>query len=98
MSNFRPISLSSAHAKLLELFLIPEDKAADVQFGFRKGGGTAMGCALLHDAASYFISANSPLYISSLDAEKCFDSLLHDGLFYKLYSVLPIFHWMLLVT
>ena len=57
-----------------------------------------MGCALLHDIVSYFILANSPLYISSLDAEKCFDSIWHDGLFYKLYSVLPISHWMLLVT
>ena len=34
--------------------------------------------------------------ICSLDAEKCFDSMWHDGLFDKLYNVLPDVHWRLL--
>jgi len=33
------------------------------------------------------------MFIWSLDGEKCFDSIWHDGLFYKLYNVLPDVHW-----
>ena len=33
------------------------------------------------------------MFICSLDAEKCFDSIRHDGLFDKLYNVLPDVHW-----
>ena len=41
---------------------------------------------------------SSPVYIcrSTLDAEKCFDSVLNDGLLYKLQCVLPLNHWLLI--
>ena len=29
---------------------------------------------------------NSNMFIASMDAEKCFDSIWHDGMFYKLYG------------
>ena len=35
----------------------------------------------------------SPMYICSLDAEKCFDSLWHDSLFYKLQAYSPDVLW-----
>jgi len=33
------------------------------------------------------------MFIRSLDADKYFDSIWHDGLFYKLYNILPDVHW-----
>ena len=36
------------------------------------------------------------MFICSLDAEKCFDSIWHDGLFYKLIEILPLSHWLFL--
>ena len=34
------------------------------------------------------------MYIYSLDADKYFDKIWHNGLFYKLYIVLPIVQWL----
>ena len=50
------------------------------QFGFRKGRRTAMACNYLNDLSLYCKSKGSPLYICSLDAEKCFDTIWHEGL------------------
>ena len=33
------------------------------------------------------------MFICSLDADKRFDSISHEGLFYKLYNVVPDVHW-----
>ena len=52
-------------------------------------------CALLNDVIAYFQEPGSPVYICTLDAEKCFDSVWHDGLLYKLQSVLPVNHCLL---
>ena len=46
-NNYRPITLSSVHSKIVELSLIPQDTAADTQFGFRKGQVQPQQC-LLH--------------------------------------------------
>ena len=45
-----------------------------------------------------YISAHgkSPLYTGSLDAEKCFESMWHKALFYKLHGKIPSEHWILL--
>ena len=94
--NYRPIMLSSVHAKLIELFMIPEENISDAQFGFRKGRSASFGCAFLHDVISYHNSRYSPVYLCALDAQKCFDSIWHDGLLYKLMNVLPKVHWLLL--
>ena len=39
---------------------------------------------------------NSALYVCSLDAEKCFDSIWHCGLFYKLMHIIPDTQWLFL--
>ena len=94
--NYRPIMLSSVLAKMAELFMIPDDNASDVQLGFRKKRSSSFGCAFLHDIASYCSSKHSPVYICALDAQKCFDSVWHDGLLYKLIDILPNSHWLIL--
>ena len=75
---------------------MPADMAHPNQFGFRKGRGTAMACNYLNDLSIYCKSKGSPLYICSLDAEKCFDIIWHGGLFYNLLDILPRSYWLFL--
>lgn len=46
--------------------------------------GTDLACSFLSDVMYYTNEGNSPLYVCSLDAKKCFDRIWHVGLFYKL--------------
>ena len=52
-SNYRPITISSVHSKIVEMTLIPDDTADETQFGFRKGRGTTMAVSLAHDMVKY---------------------------------------------
>ena len=38
-------------------------------------------CVLINDIESYFNDRGSTVYICSVDAEKCFDSVLYDAPF-----------------
>ena len=78
------------------MLILPKDELNDTQFGFRESRGTAMPCVLLNDIAAYFNESGSPLYVCSLDAEKCFDSIWHDALLFKLWGKLPLQHWLLI--
>ena len=97
-NNYRPITLGSIHCKLLEFLLMPDDSAHINQFGFRKGRGTSMACALLNDIIAESKHSSAPLSICSLDAEKCFDSLWHYGLFFKLIPKMSHSHWQFLYS
>jgi hypothetical protein len=92
--NYRPITLSSAHSKLMELIIMPNTNICDSQFGFRERRGTTFATSVIHDCAAYFQEKGSPMYLCSLDAEKCFDSIWHDALLYKLYPVLEPCKWL----
>lgn len=96
VANYRPVTLSTTISKLLERLMVPEDDVTDTQFGFRKGMGTAFACTLLNDVMQYFKMKKSPLYTCSLDAEKCFDSICHNALFFKLHDKIPAAHWLTL--
>ena len=96
VKNYRPITISSVHTKAIESFIIPSAEISDNQFGFRENRGTAFACNLLNDLTSYCKSRNSPLFLATLDAEKCFDSICHVSLFLKLIDVLPTYQWLLL--
>ncbi len=94
--NYRPITLSSTHAKLVELLIMPDDLAHKNQFGFRKSRGTSIACSLINDTIKCLNGQNSPAYVCALDAQKCFDRIWHHGLFFKLMTVLDISTWLFL--
>jgi hypothetical protein len=94
VQNYRPITLSSTLSKLVELLLMPNFTPSDCQFGFRESRSTNHAVSLINDTIAYFNSRGSPVYICSLDAEKCFDSIWHDGLLFKLYDKVPFAHWL----
>ena len=75
-----------------------DDSLSGSQFGFRPGRDTLSPCSLLNDVMHFSKEQNSPLYICSLDAEKCFDKIWHNGLFYKLWDVLPVNTWVYLLA
>ena len=91
--NYRPITVSSMHSKLIELSIIPVQEISDTQFGYRPGRGANFAVTLVHDISQIFVQNGSPVYIATLDAEKCFDSVWHKGIFYKLKDALPLSQW-----
>ena len=96
--HYRPITVSSIYSKLVEAIIIPDISVElnDYQFGFRTGRSTSYACNIINDTVHYFKSQHSPLYMCALDAEKCFDSINHMCLLYKLIDVLDGNHWLLL--
>jgi hypothetical protein len=94
--NFRPLTLGTTYSKLLEKLIMSElnIEINKSQFGFRKNRGCDQASALLNDTISYCLHNNSSVFLCSLDAQKCFDKIWHDGLFYKLIDVLPVHIWM----
>lgn len=96
VESYRPITLSTTYSKLMELFLLPSDNTVNTQFGFKEKRGADFACGLLSDIICYAKGKGSPIYTCSLDAEKCFDRIWHDGLFYKLLDILPKSHWVFL--
>jgi hypothetical protein len=95
--SYRPITLSSLHCKITELLISPSEvDISSLQFGFRSGRGTTMVTSLINDLASYFMHQGSPLYVSSMDAEKCFDNIWHDGLMFKLQDIFVPNYWLFL--
>ena len=97
-NNFRPITLSTVHAKLVELIILPMVNL-DIggnQYGYQTGKGTEFCCALLNDSVTYFNEGGSAVYMCTLDAVKCFDNIWHEGLFYKLMSRMCPIYWRLL--
>ena len=95
-SNYRPITLSSIHSKMIELVIMPNHDINDAQFGFREGRGTTFVTSLINDCAAYYKNGKSAMFLCSLDAEKCFDSIWHHGLMFKLWPILPLHHWLFL--
>ena len=77
--------------------MLPEATRCNTQFGFQKRKGTVMACSFLNDIITFSRSKNTTLFLCSLDAEKCFDRIWVDGLFYKLHQQIPLNHWLFLL-
>ena len=57
-----------------------------------------MACSLINDLMLNCTARGSPMFICSLDAEKCFDLIWYDGLFYKFIEILPLSHWLFFLS
>ena len=66
------------------------------QFVYREGRGISMACTFINDLLQYCSVKGSNVFICSLDAEKCFYLIWHEGLFYKLLDILPKSRWLFL--
>ena len=86
----------SVHTKLIEMVIMPNPEISKNQLGFRPDRGASFGIPFLHDIVEILKQDNSPVFVCSLDAQKCFDTIWHDGLFYKLKDVLPHGYWLFL--
>ena len=58
--NYRTITLSSIHTKMVEALILPDTDLFDTQFGFRENRGAAFACNLLNNITYYFKSRKQP--------------------------------------
>lgn len=93
-NNYRAITLSSVLLKLYErilLFRIESNSYYSVnidslQGGFQKQVGCIMTAFSLKEAIYFSKENKSKLYVCFLDVRKAFDTVWHEGLFYKMYQ------------
>lgn len=88
MNNYRPISLATILAKvldgLLNNILNKHIKLHEAQFGFRNGLSTESAILCLKQAVQYYTDRKTPVYACFLDLSKAFDTVLYDKLWDKL--------------
>lgn len=88
MGNYRPISLATVLAKVLDSLLNAQlgkhIKLHDAQFGFRPGLSTESAILCLKQAVRYYRDRDTPVYACFLDLSKAFDLVVYDMLWDKL--------------
>lgn len=87
-ANYRPISLATVIAKVLDGLLDKElDKwitVHDAQFGFRPGLSTESAILCLKQTVQYYKDRSTPVYACFLDLSRAFDLVSYDVLWDKL--------------
>lgn len=90
VNNYRPISLATTVAKVLDSVLDKQlDKHIslhDAQFGFRSGHSTETAVLCLKHTVRYYTDRETPVYACFLDLSKAFDTVSYDKLWQKLYE------------
>ena len=89
-SNYRPIAITTAASKLLELIIQYRIsgymQTSCSQFGFKSEHGCDMAIFSFKQCVNYYVNAGSPIFSCFLDASKAFDRVNHRKLFEKLRS------------
>jgi exonuclease III len=87
-NNYRPISLATTTAKILDSMLnsLLEKhlKLQDAQFGFRAGLSTESAILSLKHTVGYYTARKTPIYACFLDLSKAFDRVNYNILWRKL--------------
>ena len=100
MNNIRPISISNCLAQIFEKLILinsPElNKMHNNQFGFKQKTSCNHAIFTMKETVLNYTENKSGVKIASLDAEKAFDKVWRDGLFFKLSSKMHITLWVLL--
>ena len=91
--SYRPITVSSSYAKMLELLIGFNDEVDNTHFGFRNGLSSLVAYIVWNDICCVYKDQKSPISISTLDAVRYIDKLWHPGLFYKLYVHMDHVYW-----
>ncbi|KAL0883177.1 hypothetical protein ABMA27_016619 [Loxostege sticticalis] len=88
LSNYRPISLATITAKVLDSLLNRHLgrhlNLNDAQFGFRPGLSTESAILCLKQTVKYYTGAGTPVYACFLDLSKAFDLVSYEVLWKKL--------------
>lgn len=88
LSNYRPISLASIIAKVLDGLIDRQMEKHlslnDAQFGFRAGLSTESAILCLKQTVQYYTSRKTPVFAAFLDLSKAFDLVSYDLLWDKL--------------
>ncbi len=99
-NNIRPLSISNCLSQIFEkliLFSSPElHRIHKNQFGFKKKTSCNHALFVMKEAILNYTQNGSSCKIASLDAEKAFDKVWRDGLFFKLLGKLELTHWVIL--
>lgn len=86
--NFRPISISNVFAQIFEAIILSKtdvlNNISSNQFGFRNKLSTVHPLFILNELSKKSKKHQTPLYLGKLDADKAYDSMWRDGLFFKL--------------
>lgn len=87
-ANYRPISLATVTAKVLDCLLDAHMASRislhDAQFGFRPGLSTETAILCLKQTVQYYADRKTPVYACFLDLSKAFDLVSYDILWSKL--------------
>ena len=99
-NNIRPLSISNCLAQIFEkLILLNSPRLAKIhknQFGFKKKTSCNHSIFVMKETVLKYTKNGSACKIASLDAEKAFDKVWRNGLFFKLKNKLNDTYWFLL--
>ncbi len=70
-------------------------KSDDLQFGFKQNMSTLHPLFLIKELIYNHLEEKEPLYLTSLDSEKAYDSVWRDGIYFKLVVVITAQFWLL---
>jgi len=100
INNYRPVAISNCFSQIFERIILKLSpnllKSEENQFGFKMGLSTYQPLFLVKETISKYKRSKTPCYVESLDAEKAFDSLWRNGLFFKLIDKIDSIFWFLL--
>ena len=94
-NKYQGITLLSIFTKLFEMILweriepwwIREGAISDLQGACRKGHSCVHSALTLQEALAASMESNNNCFVAYFDMSKAFDSVLNDGLFFRLYEM-----------
>ena len=99
-NNIRPISISNCFAQIFEKLILINSPNLKVthknQFGFKPKTSCNHALFTLKETILKYTESNTGIKIASLDAEKAFDKVWRNGLFFKLIDKLSPTLWHIL--
>ena len=100
LNNIRPISISTCFAQILEKLILIGSPGLKIthknQFGFKQKTSCNHALFTLKETILHYTENKTGIKIASLDAEKAFDKVWRNGLFFKLIEKMDPTMWYIL--